>query len=109
MIGFVVGPFFSAYYLLDFSHGPAGPGPFYYYYRHNSRLGFGFGVALICLGFLIRHWAKQTPSKPSKQLGEGPRRRPASTMQRTTQGGKKPSHPERKGMARGGETSARET
>jgi hypothetical protein len=60
MIGFVVGPFFSAYYLLDFSHGPAGPGPFYYYYRHNSRLGFGFGVALICLGFLIRYWAYPT-------------------------------------------------
>lgn len=67
MIGFVVGPFFTAYYLLDFSHGPAGPGPFYYYYRHNSRLGFGLGVALICLGFLVRYWAKLTPSESSQK------------------------------------------
>ena len=67
IIGFVVGPFFTAYYLLDFSHGPAGPGPFYYYYPQNSRLGMGLGVALICLGFLIRYWAKHTPSDSSQK------------------------------------------
>jgi hypothetical protein len=67
IIGFVVGPFFTAYYLLDFSHGPTGPGPFYYYYPQNSRLGMGLGVALICLGFLIRYWAKRTPSESSQK------------------------------------------
>ncbi len=67
MICFVVGPFFATYYLFDFSHGPAGPGPFYYYYRHNSQLGLGLGVALICLGFLIRYWRKDTPSKLSQK------------------------------------------
>jgi hypothetical protein len=56
IICFGAGPFFAAYYLLDFSHGPAGPGPFYYYYRHNSRLGLALGVAMICLGFVIRQW-----------------------------------------------------
>lgn len=67
-ICFVVGPFFTTYYLFDFSHGPAGPGPFYYYYRHNSQLGLALGVALICLGFLIRYLRKQTPSKSSQKL-----------------------------------------
>ena len=58
VICFAAGPFFTAYYLFDFSHGPAGPGPFYYYYRHNSRLGLAFGATLICLGFVIRHLRK---------------------------------------------------
>jgi hypothetical protein len=58
IICFAAGPFFTAYYLLDFSHGPAGAGPFYYFYRHNARLGFSLGVALICLGLLIRHWGR---------------------------------------------------
>ena len=111
MIGFVVGPFFTAYYLLDFSHGPAGPGPFYYYYRHNSRLGFGLGVALICLGFLVRYWAKLAPSKPSKQLSEEPRKRPPATSQRTRRPKEevKPSHTERRGMASRSDTPAKET
>ncbi len=56
IICFAAGPFFSAYYLFDFSHGPAGPGPFYYYYRHNARLGLALGVALVCLGFIVRLW-----------------------------------------------------
>jgi hypothetical protein len=67
IVGFVVGPFFTVYYLLDFSHGPAGPGPFYYYYRHSSRLGIGLAVALICLGLLMRCWAKHAPSKSSQK------------------------------------------
>jgi hypothetical protein len=67
-ICFVVGPFFTTYYLFDFSHGPAGRGPFYYYYRHNSQLGLALGVALICLGFLIRYLRKHTPSKSSQKL-----------------------------------------
>jgi hypothetical protein len=58
LICFAAGPFFTAYYLLDFSHGPSGPGPFYYFYRHNARLGLSLGVALICLGLLIRYWRK---------------------------------------------------
>ena len=58
IICFAVGPFFTAYYLLDFSHGPAGTGPFYYYYRHNTRLGLALGVAIICLGFLMRRWRR---------------------------------------------------
>ncbi len=67
MICFVVGPFFTTYYLFDVSHGPAGPGPFYYYYRHNSQLGLGLGVALICLGFLIRYWRKHAPLESSQK------------------------------------------
>lgn len=59
IICFAAGPFFTVYYLFDFSHGPAGPGPFYYYYRHNSRLGLALGVALISLGLLIRHSRKE--------------------------------------------------
>lgn len=58
IICFAAGPFFTAFYLFDFSHGPSGPGPFYYYYRYNARLGLSLGVALICLGFLIRYWRK---------------------------------------------------
>ena len=55
-VGFVVGPFFAVYYLLDFGHGPAGPGPYYYFYRHNSQLGVALGIALICLGLVMRSW-----------------------------------------------------
>ena len=58
IICFAAGPFFTAYYLVDFSHGPSGPGPFFYYYRHNARLGLALGVALICLGLLIKYWRK---------------------------------------------------
>jgi hypothetical protein len=65
IICLVLGPFFTAYYLFDFSHGPAGLGPFYYYYRHNSRLGLGLGIALICLGFLLRYWRKHAPPPSS--------------------------------------------
>ena len=67
IICFVVGPFFTTYYLFDFSHGPAGPGPFYYYYRHNSKLGLALGVALICLGVIIRYWRKHRPSESSSK------------------------------------------
>ena len=67
IVGFVVGPFFTAYYLFDFSHGPAGPGPFYYYYRHNTRLGIGLGVALICLGVLMRQWSRHRPQKTAQE------------------------------------------
>jgi hypothetical protein len=63
IICFAVGPFFTIYYLFDFGHGPAGPGPFYYYYRHNSRLGMALGVAIICLGFLIRYWRKHESTR----------------------------------------------
>ena len=58
IICFGAGPFATTYYLLDFSHGPVGPGPFYYYYRHSSRLGIALGIASICMGFLIRYWRK---------------------------------------------------
>jgi len=54
IICFAAGPFFTTFYLFDFSHGPAGPGPFYYYYQMNSRIGVALGVTLICLGLLIR-------------------------------------------------------
>jgi len=56
LICFAAGPFFTAYYIFDFAHGPDGPGPFYYFYRNNSRFGLALGVTLVCLGFLIRHW-----------------------------------------------------
>ncbi len=58
IICFAAGPFFTAYYLFDFSHGPAGPGPFYYYYTYNSRLGMALGITLMSMGFLIRYWRK---------------------------------------------------
>lgn len=70
IICFVVGPFFATYYLFDFGHGPAGPGPFYYYYRHNSKLGLALGVTLICLGVIIRYWRKHRPSESRPRLQE---------------------------------------
>ena len=111
IIGFVVGPFFAAYYLLDFTHGPAGPGPYYYFYRDNSKLGFGLGVALICLGFLVRYWAKLAPSKPSKEISEQPRKRPEGPGPRTRRSreGAKPFQPERAGIAQEGQTPAKKT
>jgi hypothetical protein len=59
IICFSVGPFFTVYFLSDFSHGPAGPGPFYYFYTYNSRLGLALGVALICIGLVIRSFRKR--------------------------------------------------
>jgi hypothetical protein len=67
IICFAAGPFFTAYYLVDFSHGPSGSGPFFYFYRHNARLGLALGVALICLGLLIRYWRKNE----SLDFGQG--------------------------------------
>jgi hypothetical protein len=58
IICFGVGPFFTVYFLSDFTHGPAGPGPFYYFYTYNSRLGLALGATLICLGLVIRSFRK---------------------------------------------------
>ncbi len=58
IICFTAGPFCTLYFLSDFSHGPAGPGPFYYFYTYNSRLGLALGVTLICVGFMIRSLRK---------------------------------------------------
>jgi hypothetical protein len=82
-VAFVVGPFFAAFYLLDFSHGPAGPGPYYYYYRHNSKIGIALALALICLGLVMRSWRKDTTTKSSSQPRKDSRQRPQTSSQRT--------------------------
>ena len=82
LVGFVVGPFFAAYYLLDFSHGPAGPGPYYYYYRLNSQLGLALGVALICLGLVMRNWTKERPSQSRQLPRQEYQKRPQPNRQR---------------------------
>lgn len=74
-VGFVVGPFFVAYYLLDFGHGPAGPGPYYYFFRHNSQLGVALGIALIGLGLVMRSWRKDaSPQSPPRRRQEPKKR-----------------------------------
>jgi hypothetical protein len=82
-VAFVVGPFFAAFYLLDFSHGPAGPGPYYYYYRHDSKIGIALALALICLGLVMRSWRKDTTTKSSPSPQKDFRQRPQTSSQRT--------------------------
>lgn len=102
LVGFVVGPFFTAYYLFDFSHGPAGPGPYYYYYRQNAQLGLALGIALICLCFVIRRWQTQSAPEKIRQPARSPLKRSqmSSPPKTRPKQDKKASPPDRN---RGGE------